>query len=170
MKILALDPAAKTGFAFSSVKDRVEASGVWNLGAVPEARPGRLAEYIRLAVREYGPQVIAYEVATMGGRNLHAMRRLNELAGVIQAVALELTLEAWPWGIGSWKARACGNGRAQKPDVMRALRTYFGIEVTNDNEADAIGILLASQMSPPPEPKKKAVRLRQAAKKAPRLF
>jgi len=171
MRILALDPAARTGYAFSAVKDRVEASGVWNLGSVPESRPGRLAEYIRIANRDWQPEVIAYEVAGMGGKNWHAAQRLNELCGVIQAVALELGCQALAWHIVSWKSRAVGHGKADKLAIMRALRTYFGIETANDNEADAIGILLASQMGPPPEPKKKVVRrLRKAAKKEPRLF
>lgn len=53
----------------------------------------------------------------------------------------------------------------------RALQTYFGIVVTDDNEADAIGILLAAQMGPPPESKKQAVkRVRKAMKRERKLF
>lgn len=171
MNILAIDPGRVTGYAFSGVPDSVEQSGVWNLGSMAVARPGRLAEYVRLAHRDWQPDVIAYEVAGMGGKNWHAAQRLNELCGAIQAVALELGCEAWAWHIVSWKARAVGHGKADKAAIMRALRLYFGIETVNDNEADAIGILLASQRGAPPEPRKQTVRRqRKSAKKEPRLF
>lgn len=154
LNILAIDPAAKTGFAFSSTKDRVEASGVWNLGPIAEARPAGLADQLRIAHRKWKPDVIAYEVATFGGKNLHAMRRLNELAGVIQAVAKELGCEAWAFGISTWKARL-GNGGMDKPAVVRVLKTCFGISVACGDEGDAVGILFSAMQGPPPITKKK---------------
>ena len=171
MKILALDPAAKCGFAIASTKDRIDDSGVWSLGTDPAMRPARLADYIRLAVKRHGVTVVAYEVATFGGRRFHVMRRMNELSGVVQAVAGELRVECWPFGISTWKARAVGKGNADKGGVMHGLRMFYGIEVTDDNQADAIGIALAAQQGPPPEPAKKVrSRERKAVLKLPRLF
>lgn len=171
MRILAIDPGAKSGWAFSATRDQVEASDVWSLGADPDARPARLAEYIRLAAAKYKPDVIAYEVAGMGGKNWHAAQRLNELCGAIKAVAPELGCACYVWHIVSWKARAVGHGKADKAAVMRGLRTYFGIDVANDDEADAIGILLASQLGPPPEPaRNQERRIRKARKREAKLF
>ena len=158
MRILALDPAASTGFAFSATKDRVEHSGVWNLGAGAESRPGRLAEMIRIADERWEVETVAYEAATFGTRDFHTMRRHNELAGAIQAACSELGLTCWSFNIGTWKKRSVGSGRADKPAIIRGLRTLFGIEVSRQDEADAIGILLAAQVGPPPEPKKKAAK------------
>lgn len=155
--ILAIDPAAKSGWAFSRVKDHVGASGVWTLGPIAEDRPAGLADQIRIAHRKFKPTVIAYEVATFGGKNLHAMRRLNELAGVIQAVGAELGCEAWAFGITTWKARL-GNGGMDKPGVVRVLKNCFGITVACGDEGDAVGILIAAQMGPPPESKRKRVK------------
>lgn len=171
MRILAIDPAQHCGWAVASVKDRIDASGVWNIGAEAQNRPGHLGFLLRRHIERYRPAVIAFEVATFGTKNPHVMRRHNELAGVIHAVASEFRCDCWPFGITSWKARAVGNGNAKKDAVMRGLRLFYRIDVCNDNEADAIGIALAAQMGPPPEPAKKAKsRIRKAAKREPRLF
>ena len=171
MNILALDPAARTGWALGPVKDRVDESGVWLLGTDADARPARLAEYLRLAIQRFKPEVIAYEAATFGSRNPHVMRRHNELVGALRTVCVEAGLPCWEFGIGTWKARTLGSGRADKPAVIRGLRTYFGLEVAQQDEADAIGVLFAAQVGPPPEAKRKQVsRARRSAKKLPRLF
>lgn len=172
MRILAIDPGQSSGFAFGTLPDHPDTSGVWSLGADPDARPGRLLEYIRLAVRKHSPDVIAYEVAGMGGKHWHAAQRLNELCGAIKAAATELDCKCYVWQIVSWKARAVGKGNADKAAIIRGLRTYFGIEVVRNDEADAIGIYLASQMGPPPEPKKKQVKSLEKKLKAtqPLLF
>lgn len=171
MRILAIDPAQKCGWAVASVRKRIDASGVWNLGPDAAFRSARLAEYVRLAVKRHGVTVIAYEVATFGGKRFHVMRRMNELAGAIQAISGQLGIECWAFGITSWKARAVGHGNAKKHGVMRGLRMFYGINVSDDNEADAIGIALSAQQGPPPEPvRKQRSRMAKAAKREPRLF
>lgn len=171
MRILALDPASRCGWAFSTTKDRVEASGVWLLGSDDAVRPGRLAEYLRLAIAKHQPAVVAYEAATYGSRHLRVIRQHNELAGAIRATCLHAGVECWEFGIGTWKARTVGSGRAKKPAVLRGLATYFGIEVVDQDQADAIGICLAAQLGPPPPPKRKARSAeRKRLKKLPRLF
>ena len=60
------------------------------------------------------------------------------------------TLTAWceehdiPYGgvpVGTWKRHACGKGNADKAAVIAAMRER-GFEPADDNEADAIAILL----------------------------
>ena len=60
------------------------------------------------------------------------------------------TLTAWceahsiPYSgvpVGTWKRQACGKGNASKEDVIAAMRAR-GFEPEDDNEADAIAILL----------------------------
>jgi Holliday junction resolvasome RuvABC endonuclease subunit len=171
MRILAIDPAARTGWAFSATKVRVEASGVWTLASDGAARAGAIAARIRQADEQFQIETIAYEAATYGSRNPHVMRRHNELAGAIQAVCAELGIDCWEFGIGTWKARAVGKGNAKKPAVMRGLRMFYGIDVNDEDQADACGILLAAQQGPPPESVKKVrKRERKAMAKLPRLF
>ena len=43
--------------------------------------------------------------------------------------------------IGTWKRHACGKGNANKDEVIAAMRAR-GFEPVDDNEADAIAILL----------------------------
>jgi Holliday junction resolvasome RuvABC endonuclease subunit len=170
MKILALDPAAKTGWAIASTRDRIDASGVWDLGS-GDARLAHIDHLLSKAINRWRVQLLAVEVATFGSRHSHVQRMHNELLGAIKLVAIRERIELWQFGIGTWKARAVGKGDADKAGVMRGLRVFYGIEVTDENQADAIGIALAAQMGPPPEPAKKVrSRLRKAATREPRLF
>jgi Holliday junction resolvasome RuvABC endonuclease subunit len=43
--------------------------------------------------------------------------------------------------VGTWKRHACGKGNADKQAVIAAMRAR-GFEPADDNEADAIAILL----------------------------
>jgi Holliday junction resolvasome RuvABC endonuclease subunit len=160
MKILALDPAKRTGWAWSD-GSRIE-SGVWPLGNNPLAT---LADHIRAAAKRWGCEVIAYESATFGSRHLHVMRKHNELAGVIQLVASELAVPTWCYPPSQWKARGLGEGGADKRGVMRLLRIVHGIGCTDEDQADALGILMCARRGPPPEPVKKARRRAEKALK-----
>lgn len=170
MIILGLDPAAKTGWAVASVKDRIHASGVWDLGK-GDSRLACIDDMLSKAIERYGVQIIAVEVATFGSRHSHVQRQHNELLGAIKLVAMREHVELWQFGIGTWKLRAVGKGDADKAGVIRGLRKFYRIEVVSEDEADAIGVCLAAQIGPPPEPARKAKsRLRRAAKKEPWLF
>jgi Holliday junction resolvasome RuvABC endonuclease subunit len=80
-------------------------------------------------------------------------------------------MPAWGYLPNVWKARAIGCGRAKKLEVMRRLRSLFGIESTSDDQADAIGVLLAAQTGPPaPSKRKQRAAERKRLKKLPRLF
>jgi Holliday junction resolvasome RuvABC endonuclease subunit len=115
--------------------------------------------------------VIAYESATFGSRHRHVMRRHNELAAVIQLCAARLKILCWSYPPTQWKARALGSGHADKRGVQRLLQLIYGIDVADEDVADAIGILKAAERGPPPESRRQAKRReRRAAKKLPRLF
>lgn len=167
MNILAIDPAQRTGFAHS-----VGIHGVWKLGATPGLRCSTLAAKIEEVVRKYRTDVIAYEAATFGSHNIHAQRRHNELAGVIEGTAAKLGLPCWNYNPGQWKAIALGKGNLDKPGVMRMLRLAYEIDVQDEDIADALGILKAAEKGPPPEPKKKAMRrlVKELSKRQARLF
>ena len=134
MNILAIDPAKRCGFAHSNGR-----SGVWLLGTHPAARPERLETYIEAAVGRWPTEVLAYDSATFGSRHLHAMRRHNELAGVIQLCAARLEILCWSYPPTQWKARALGSGHANKRGVQRMLHLIYGIDVADEDIADAIG-------------------------------
>jgi Holliday junction resolvasome RuvABC endonuclease subunit len=165
MNILAIDPASRCGFAHSSGP-----YGVWNLGS-GAIRLQSLDDLITAALAKWPTDVVAYESATFGSRHLHVMRRHNELAGVIELVAIREHVQCWSYPPSQWKAIALTNGRLDKSGVMRALKIIYGIETTDPDIADAAGILKAALKGPPPETKKKQRRLAEKRlKKIPRLF
>ena len=172
--ILAIDPGRYCGFAVGlpGRDSGVHRSTVWDLGPAPNSRGTHLRQHIVAWVRTFGVKVIAVELAGIGGKFPQAAMRLNELAGVAKEVAGSTGCEFWEWPIGTWKKHSLGSGRAKKPDVIRLLRLLYGIEVADENEADAIGILKASQAGAPPVSARKRERqLRKTlAARQPLLF
>lgn len=66
---------------------------------------------------------------------------LKELGGVLEweltRSTLGLTLHALP--IQSVKKWACGNGNADKEDVEKGIKKYFGVTLNTEHEYDAYG-------------------------------
>lgn len=172
VKILALDPAAHTGYAHSDGHH-----GVWLLtrgsGEFDGRRLERLREHIFAAFRDWGFEAIAFEDASFGSPNPNVQAMHNELRGVIKLVAAELDLEILgPFHPTTIKKFATGSGRADKGQMIRAAETQLGIRVDDDNIADALFILeLARHPKQWAEsPKKVKRRIRTAARREPKLF
>lgn len=169
MIILALDPAARTGWALGDGSQL--AYGVWALGSHPAGQLERLEENITATVNRFRVEVLAYESATFGSHHLHAMRKHNEKAGVIELVAVKLGCQCWSYNPSQWKAIALTSGRLDKAGVMRALKLIYQIDVDDADVADAIGILKCAERGPPPESKRKQHRAAvKRLAKMPRLF
>lgn len=155
LNVLSIDPASRCGWAWSDGIRRH--SGTWDLGKL---RGFSLRQFILGTVDRLPTDVIAFELAGFGSHNPATQALHNELAGVIKAAADELGLKCWGFGIGTWKKIALGHGRPGKGKrgklrVMELLKLHHQIDVAEDNEADAIGLLLAAQQGPPPLTKKK---------------
>lgn len=175
MRILALDPAAKTGYALGERKDQVLQSGVWLITHQLDTHPGqrleRLEDFLLDSHKAWHFEALAYEKSTFGSHNPEVKELHAELAAVIRLVAARLAMPAWGYPIGTWKLRAVGNGGADKGQVIRALSTLYGIRVTSEDQADAVGILFAALIGEPPEPKRVTDRRgRQRRKREPKLF
>ena len=142
--ILTLDLGTTTGWALCS------RDGPINSGTV-SLRPGRFEgggmRYLRFGkwleqTLEItgGVDAVYYEAVRR-----HAGTDASHVFGGLLA-----TLTAWceqngiPYSgvpVGTWKRHACGKGNASKDDVIAAMRER-GFEPADDNEADAIAILL----------------------------
>ena len=142
--LLALDLGTTTGWA---LRNR---DGPINSGTV-SLRPGRFEgggmRYLRFGkwleqTLEItgGVDAVYYEAVRR-----HAGTDASHVFGGLLA-----TLTAWceqngiPYSgvpVGTWKRHACGKGNASKDDVIAAMRER-GFEPADDNEADAIAILL----------------------------
>lgn len=155
LNVLSIDPAQRCGWAWSDGIRRH--SGTWDLGA---NRGMVLRQRILAAVEQWPSDVIAYENAGFGSPNPAVQAMHNELAGVIKCACDELGLKCWAFNIATWKRLALGRGKlpkgkAGKLEVIRLLKIHHGIEVSNFDEADATGLLLAAMLGPPPLTKKK---------------
>jgi crossover junction endodeoxyribonuclease RuvC len=144
VKILALDPATKTGWALGEDGKRV-ASGTWDLAPTSQRRfEGGGMRWLRL-------RRLLDEVAGVPG--LVVFEEVRRHAGVDAAHAYggalaEIT--AWceahsvPYQavpVGQIKKFATGRGNADKPAMIEAARNRWGVEPVDDNEADAVALL-----------------------------
>lgn len=160
--ILALDPAAATGFAHSSGR-----SGTWSLMAAPGEHGGNRLMRLRMAIRDVhgqlGVDLIAFEDAGFGSHNPHVKALHDELRGTIKLCAAELAIPFVAFNPMTIKRFATGSGGAMKQQMMAACERMLGIRPADDNEADALWILcMAAQgyRQPPSQAK-----LRKATKK-----
>lgn len=176
LNILAIDPANLTGYAHSNGE-----SGVWDITADQGRAPhpgNRLimfAEKLEIAIKIWGCDLLAAEDASFGSINPHTAAQHNELKGVILRVLAEHAPKAeikffQPTTI---KLFATGNGWAKKADMVRAVKTHFGFEPSDDNQADALWVLeLAKRRDcwAKKAVKDKRPKSKRAAKKAGYLF
>ena len=142
--ILALDLATSCGYAWVGADGRlhrgsyslcVTAADEWDL------RAWRLGEWLR-AIDPASFSHVAYEHGAIGShvgdvKELHGMLR-----GVVADNAARLGWLPMAFSPQQVKSIATGKGNAPKAQVMRACGTLLGLVVTDDNEADALWLLV----------------------------
>jgi hypothetical protein len=142
--ILALDLGSTTGWAVRTARCRI-------LHGTAEFRPSRYEgggmRYLRFG------KWLEQTLDVTGGIDAVYFEEVRRHAGTDAAHVhggLLATLTAWCEGhgipyqgvpIGTWKRHVCGKGNASKDEVIAAMRER-GFEPSDDNEADAIAILL----------------------------
>lgn len=168
LRILALDPATRTGYAHTSGE-----RGEWDLrGAAGEhvgRRLLRLRDRVSELVDALGASVIAYEDAAFGGHHMRGHLFAGELRAVIKMVAAEVDAELLSYVPSSIKKFATGYGKADKQQMRRAYQTYFGELPGSDNIADALWVLEMAKQGYEPETTKKK-RARSTRKRTNQLF
>lgn len=140
MNILGIDPAAKCGFAHSNGEH-----GVWVLKEKSKEHPGLRLERFRrrlfLMRRDYGVDAVGIEDASFGSHNPNVQALHNELIGIAKLVCSEWSIEIYTFTPSHLKKWLTGNGRADKSQMIAAVNSQFGLNVTDDNVADAIAVL-----------------------------
>lgn len=142
MRILSLDQATATGWAVVEDSGAVVASGIWKLADRKRTGESRGMRYIRFrhqlaaAIEEYKPAMICHEQTLLRGG------AATEIANGLKALILEAAafhgLEVSCVHTTELKKWATGNGRAEKPEMIRAANLLSGRVPSDDNEADAI--------------------------------
>lgn len=90
---------------------------------------------------QYGPGEMAIEDVFLPSRTSpRTPISLGELRGVARLCAVEAGIPVSFYPPARVKMAITGSGRALKEDMIRLISAEFGIQLQDDNQADAIGI------------------------------
>ena len=148
MKILAIDPATKCGWAHSN-----GASGTWDLSIRRDESSGmrllRFEAKVLEVARLIGIDVIAFESPTVAqGRkaNLDGMKLGVKLQAIIERLCEGTDIEHIGYNLSTIKKHATGKGNASKEMMLSAARRRWpDAYIEDDNEADALWLLDIAQ-------------------------
>lgn len=154
MKILALDAAGQTGWAVWSPS--MEAPR-WGVAKLPKGSPGQtfaaFRDWLIGVIVSEGVEHIAIESVFVGKQSISAAPKLYGLIGVAQEVAYRRGISVAMVMVGDWRKHFIGQRNAEKGLAKDKRRAWLKAEarkecekrgwfVRNDDEADALGILV----------------------------
>lgn len=141
MKILAIDPATKCGWALSG---KPTISGTWDLSVRRDESAGMRLIRLKSKLMEllvHQPDLVVYEAARHAAPKMQgALVVQATLQSVILVFCEENNLEYRGYSPSEIKKHATGKGNANKDLVMQAARNR-GWEFRDDNECDALWLL-----------------------------
>jgi Holliday junction resolvasome RuvABC endonuclease subunit len=156
--IFALDLATQTGWCAGSGEQSPE------LGSfkMPDTKEeiGPFLDYFFKKMNklfdEYQPSVVVFEAPFLPRAKIDedghlrqapttvaTLRKLQGLAGVLEMVCYQRTLDVYEVNLGSVKSAMGGNRGAGKPDIMAAAKRC-GMDPKNYDEADAFGVWIVA--------------------------
>lgn len=142
VKILAIDPASMLGWAISKTE-----YGTWDLRTRKDESMGMKLIRLRSKLNDiYGAikfDCIAYE--RPAGRHANSIIHEAKLIGIIESWCEENKVEYRAYSATEIKKFATGNGKAGKPEMIKAAQTKLSYTGNDDNEADALWILMLCQ-------------------------
>lgn len=148
MKILALDPATKTGWAYSS--KTLETSGVFDLSIRRDESGGMRLIRFKAKLKEIyysDPPIdlVVFEAARHAGSKMQgALVFQAELQAIIKLFCNENDpiIEYRGYSSKEIKKHATGNGNANKEKMLEAAKNRWpNKEIIDHNEADALWLL-----------------------------
>lgn len=140
MKILAIDPATKCGFAHSC-----GVSGTWDFSVRRDESAGMRLIRLRGKLNELYEaepvELLVYEAARHAAPKMQgALVVQATLQGVLLLWAEDHKIEYRGYSPSEIKKFATGKGNANKADMMAAAVQKFGL-IQDDNHADALWLL-----------------------------
>ncbi len=139
MKILAIDPATKTGWACNDPR----AHGVWDLSVKSDESDGMRLIRFQSKLTNFGltskVNLITFE--RPGGQFKKPIMTQSELIGVIKTFCITHGIEYRAYSSTEIKRHATGKGNCNKQAMIEAAREQLGYTGNDDNEADALWLL-----------------------------
>ena len=142
MKILAIDPGTKTGWAFSDGEGRVESgTNVLKLraGEAKTMRYIRFTKWLDDMFLMLRPTLVIFEKTHM--RGYEATKFMMNLIGRIETICNEWEITYTDVHTGTLKKFATGSGKGSKNDMIRLAEKKHQKVVDSDDEADALHML-----------------------------
>ena len=140
IKILAIDPATKCGWAHSA-----GISGVWDLAIKADESSGmrliKLRAQLERILKKYGVNLLIFE-ASRNQRYGIATRVAAQLQAVLEIFCLDHKIDYKGFSPKAIKKFATSNGNANKEKMMQAaIAKWPDIKLVDDNHADALHLL-----------------------------
>lgn len=146
VNILSLDQATNCGLAWEIVGKPWEVT-TWNLSVKTQESNGvkwfRFESKLREFIVKNKIQLVTYELPS--GQHMGAKIHSAKLIAIIEKLAAELSIEYLEHSASSIKKFATGNGGAKKDAVIKAAQEKLGYKGNNDNEADALWMLMITK-------------------------
>lgn len=143
MKPLALDLSlTATGWAMS-----LEQHGVHHTGTLRGVeRLVALQDWLADMLYDHDPDMVAIEGYAMGARG-RAVFNIGEWGGVARLTIQQAGVPYVEIPPSTLKKFATGRGNAPKPDMRMELYKRTGLDITDDNEVDAIWLAAATHQA-----------------------
>lgn len=146
MRVLALDLATRTGWCVGVAGEPVRV-GTHDISRAGD-HVGRFLnahqEFMNKALASGTIDRVWFEAPILqGGNGLKTLIKLYGLAGVTQMVCLQHKVPVEGVNLATVKKMLTGSGRADKPAMIAAAQAR-GVDVQDDNQADAFGIYLCA--------------------------
>lgn len=144
MKVISIDPATKTGAAWTDGREVVYHTwqlpgGVQNHGAAILELQRRLRTFIT----EHGCDLLVFEDASFGSNNRATAAYHNALRGGIETIIELYALpKPWKYNPSSLKKATTGSGKATKDQMIATVNRLYGLHVVDDNAADAVAMAM----------------------------
>lgn len=146
--ILALDTAKKCGWAIWR-NGSIVSSGVWNFNSKTIGRKlTKFSSQLTETIASWRVTEIVAEDIYLDTSRPKAFMRLGEMRGVLLAVAEQYNIAVSFIEPSQHKRYLCRSSYATKADTQRALQRLGYGEISSNDEADAIAILLTHIKKP----------------------
>lgn len=160
-RVLALDVATTTGFAFGDVGllppatdleiaaqggSKQPHSGSQRMGSKNSDNGmvfQKYREWLEDMITLHNPDVVVFEAPYMDNRFFNTAQRLFGMAGVTESVCAEKKVKCFSANIGRTRKYFCGTGNAKTKVIKKLVQDACdlrGWTYVDDNEADALGV------------------------------